>query len=140
VDAEGETHEKVIDVAGDAMNGATVDPDSCQPTGVGFGSLCAVWEDSEFDPNQPSFYYLRAIENPTCRWSTLQCQSAGVNPFAANCSEQAEAATARAHGRGAQGDVFGKCCLDPDEEPFYTPTIQERAWTSPIWVMPASES
>lgn len=140
VDAKGETHEKVIDVAGDARNGATVDPDSCQPTGVGFGSLCTVWEDPDFDPNQPSFYYLRAIENPTCRWSTLQCQSAGVNPFAENCSEQAEAATARTHERGAQGDVFGKCCLDPDEEPFYTPTIQERAWTSPIWVMPASES
>jgi hypothetical protein len=137
VDGRGETHERVIDVVGDAKNGASVDPDSCQPTGAGFGSLCTVWEDSDFDPSQPSFYYLRAIENPTCRWSTLQCQSAGVNPFAPNCSEQAEAATARAHERGAQGDVFGKCCLDPDEEPFYTPVIQERAWTSPIWVLPA---
>ena len=137
VDAEGVTQERVIDVAGDANNNASVDPNSCQPTGRGFGSLCTVWEDPEFDGRQPSFYYVRAIENPTCRWSTLQCQGAGVNPFAANCSEQAESATARAHERGAEGDVYGKCCLDPDEEPFYTPIIQERAWSSPIWVMPA---
>ena len=136
VDAQGQTHERVIDVAGDANNGASVEPNSCQPMGPGFGALCAVWEDPDFDPTQPSFYYARVVENPTCRWSTLQCQSAGVNPFAANCTEQAEVATSAAHERGAEGDVFRKCCLNPDEEPFYTPIIQERAWTSPIWYQP----
>ncbi len=35
--------------------------------------------------------------------------------------------------RGAEGDVYGKCCLREEEEPFYSPVIQERAWTSPIW-------
>jgi len=138
VDADGQTHERVIDVAGDANNGASVEANSCQPTGSGFGSLCAVWEDPDFDANQASFYYARVIENPTCRWSTFQCQSAGVNPFAANCEELAEVATAEARERGAEGDVFGKCCLDPEEEPFYTPVIQERAWTSPIWYTPAT--
>ena len=140
VDGSGQTHEQVVDVAGDANNGASVDPSSCQPTGIGFGALCAVWEDPDFDPAQPSFYYVRVLENPTCRWSTLQCQSAGVNPFAADCAAQADVATEAAQGRGAQGDVYGKCCLSPEEEPFYTPTLQERAWTSPIWYEPASSA
>ena len=136
VDAAGTTHERVYDVAGDPDNGASVDPQTCRPTGTGFGSLCAVWQDPEFDASRPAVYYVRVLENPTCRWSTLQCQAAGVNPFAPDCTQQAEAATAAAQGRGAQGDVYGKCCLDPASEPFYTPTIQERAWTSPIWFTP----
>ena len=137
VDAEGSTHERVHDVAGDAQNGASVDHETCAPTGRGAASLCTVWEDPEFDAATPAFYYVRVVENPTCRWSTLQCQAAGVNPFAANCQEQAAQQTAAAQARGAQGDVYGKCCIDPEKEPFYTPIIQERAWTSPIWVTPA---
>jgi hypothetical protein len=136
VDASGETHERVFDVAG-ADLGASVDPETCAPKGAGAARLCSVWRDPEFDGAQPAFYYVRVLENPTCRWSTLQCQAAGVNPFAASCTEQAQAATARAHERGAQGDVYGKCCLRDADEPFYSPVIQERAWTSPIWYEPS---
>ena len=134
VDAAGETHEAVVDVAGDGDNGAWVDEASCRPEGPGADSLCTVWQDPEFDPARPTFYYARVLENPTCRWSTLQCKAAGVDPFAADCSTQAEAATEAAHARGAQGDVFGKCCHGEADEPFVSPVIQERAWTSPIWV------
>jgi hypothetical protein len=35
--------------------------------------------------------------------------------------------------QGARGDVYGNCCKQAQEEPFYSPVIQERAWTSPIW-------
>ena len=133
VDAAGETHERVIDVAGDASNGADVDRATCQPTGEGAARLCTVWEDPDFDATQDAFYYVRVLENPTCRWSTLQCKAAGVDPFSPDCASQAAARTAEAQERGAQGDVYGKCCLDPAAEPFYTPIIQERAWTSPIW-------
>ena len=37
---------------------------------------------------------------------------------------------------GTFGDVYGKCCLTAEEEPFFSPVIQERAWTSPIWYTP----
>ena len=136
LDDSGNTREKVFDVAGSSDNRAGVDPESCAPTGSGHGNLCTVWRDPDYNPSQRAFYYVRVLENPSCRWSTLQCQAAGVNPFASNCREQAAARTAELQDQGAIGDVFGRCCLDPAEQPFYSPIIQERAWTSPIWVNP----
>jgi len=136
LDADGQTHEKVYDVAGTADNGAGVDPDSCRPTGTGHANLCTVWQDPDYNARQPAFYYVRVLENPSCRWSTLQCQADGVNPFAENCSEQAAKQNALRSDAGAIGDVYNNCCLDPSEQPFYAPTLQERAWTSPIWLTP----
>ncbi len=136
VDTTGATREQVYDVAGDSDNGAGVDPDSCASTGSGHRELCTVWRDPEFDAGQAAFYYVRVLENPTCRWSTRQCQAAGVNPFSPDCADQAAARTAVLQEQGARGDVFGRCCLDPAQQPFYTPVIQERAWTSPIWINP----
>lgn len=89
--------------------------------------ICNVWRDPEFDPTLRAFYYARVLENPTCRWSTVQCQAAGVNPFAENCEEQAAEATAKTHEPGGEGDVWGTCCLDAATEPFYSPGLQERA-------------
>jgi hypothetical protein len=136
LDANGDTHERVFEVAGKPGNGATVNPDTCEPRGAGFVDLCTVFQDPTFDPTEPAFYYARVLENPSCRWSTLQCQAAGVNPFSPECASQAEAATAEAQDSGAIGDVYGRCCLDEANEPFYSPTLQERAWTSPIWYRP----
>ena len=132
LDAAGQTRERVFDVAG-GPNDASVYPRTCQRVGSGARRLCAVWRDPEFDASQPAFYYARVLENPTCRWSTLQCQAAGVNPLAETCPADVASANARALELGADGDVYGKCCLDASEQPFYSPVIQERAWTSPIW-------
>ena len=129
VDASGATQERVVDVAGNAANGASVDPTTCTPTGSGAAELCAVWEDPDFDPSERAFYYARVLENPVCRWSTLVCKQNGVDPFAADCAAQAAAAPA----------AFADCCLAAgNADPFLSPTVQERAWTSPIWYRPES--
>jgi len=45
-------------------------------------------------------------------------------------------ATSALQDQGAIGEVFDKCCMDSAEQAFYSPVIQERAWTSPIWINP----
>lgn len=108
VDAQGRTHQAVHTVAGDSDNGASVDPDTCAVSGPGFRQLCSTWRDPDFDPAQAAVYYVRVLENPSCRWSTYDC-------LALAPAERPPA------------------CSDPDL-PWQ---IQERAWTSPIWYQPA---
>ena len=136
LDADGNTQERVFDIAGDADNGAWVDEDSCAPTGAGAAQLCSGWEDPDYTANQRAFYYVRVLENPSCRWSTRQCQAAGVNPFSSSCLTRAEAMNAKLNDEGAIGNVYDRCCLAAEHESFYSPVIQERAWTSPIWINP----
>ncbi len=129
VDAAGATHERVYDVAGDANNGAGVDPNTCARVGSGAAELCTVWKDPDFNRNERAFYYARLLENPTCRWSTLVCKELGVDPLDPNCEAQA----------AASGD-FENCCLDRENDAFAEPIIQERAWSSPIWYRPEAVS
>lgn len=111
---DGEPQERVHDVAcADGLavdeqnhrcpnNGATVDLATCATTpDKGAAELNAIWTDPNFDATQPAFYYVRALENPSCRWSTWDAIRAGVAPRA---------------------DIAA--------------TIQERAWSSPIWHNP----
>jgi hypothetical protein len=115
--ADGATHERVYDVAGSAEGGAGVDPSTCETFGGGARSLCSVWRDPDFAPDQSAFYYARVVENPTCRWSQLACVAAGVR-----CGDPST------HSEGFEG-----CCSEE-----HRPVIQERAWTSPIWYRPPS--
>ncbi len=111
---EGRLHQKTVDVVG-GPNEAKVDLRTCEPRGSGSHSLCAVWRDPEFDPDRRSVYYARVLENPSCRWSGWECLRL------------------RAEGTGLE--LPGACGL-PEERH----TIQERAWTSPIWYVPAHET
>jgi len=52
--------------------------------------------------------------------------------------ENPAAITVQMQDQGAMGDVYHNYCLDPAQQPFYSPTLQERAWTSPIWINPSS--
>jgi len=89
----GETFEVVNDVAcSDGLevdpatrrcpdNGAKVSLEDCSITSeTGDAELAAVWSDLDFDPSQRAFYYVRVLENPTCRWSTWDSLRAGVEP------------------------------------------------------------
>ena len=65
-----------------------------------------------------AFYYLRVIENPSCRWSQRMCAAAGVN-----CE------VPMTIGKG-----YEPCCSAQ-----HRPIIQERAWSSPIWYTPPQD-
>lgn len=113
---DGETFEVVHDVAcSDGLevdpetrrcpdNGARVDVSDCSISAdVGNAELRVRWSDPDFDPTARAFYYVRVLENPTCRWSTWDAIRAGVAP---------------------RSDLHQ--------------TLQERAWSSPIRIVPAS--
>jgi hypothetical protein len=126
VDAEGQTQERVFDVVPPTTPSATVDPVTCTSSAAGRADACTIWEDPTFVRGERAFYYLRVLENPTCRWSTLVCRSVGVDPLAPDCAAQAAVAD----------PAFADCCLGPANDPFMEPIVQERAWTSPIWYRP----
>lgn len=118
LDEAGEYHVRVFEAGGNPDNGASVDLDTCEPqagTG-GFPELCATWTDPAFDRALPAFYYARVIENPVCRWTTWQCKADGVD------CDRPETVT----------EGYESCCEDRVPK-----TIQERAWTSPIWYTPS---
>ena len=94
----------VIDGACDGDIGNTVDADAATYTNnIGQPILAAYWEDPEFDPAQPAFYYVRVLEIPTPRWTTFDRKFFGVDL--------------------------------PEGAPI---SIQDRAYTSPIWYTPTS--
>lgn len=114
LDGDGETHERIYDIAvsGDRKIGDdgraresvgnTVDIDKATFTNtIGNTTLAAVWKDPDFDPDQHAFYYVRVLEIPTPRWTTFDAAFFNIKR--------------------------------PDNVP---PTIQDRAYTSPIWYTP----
>jgi len=110
----GVAREAVFDVAGAEADGE-VDVATCAGTPAGARSLCRVWRDPDFDAKNAAFYYVRVLESPVCRWQQALCVSAGVD-----CSVPAS----------FEGG-YAACCDEAVPK-----TIQERAWTSPIWYRP----
>ncbi len=52
-------------------NGARVESDTCEVTaGAGDEELKVFWTDENFDPEYSAFYYIRVLQNPTCRWTS----------------------------------------------------------------------
>ncbi|MCM0610427.1 MAG: DUF3604 domain-containing protein [Ideonella sp. WA131b] len=89
----GEAKEKVFDVAcSDGLkvdpatnrcpgNGAAVDLSTCTPDRFkGDVELRTVWSDPGYNPKQRAFYYVRVLENPSCRWSTWDALRNGTPP------------------------------------------------------------
>jgi hypothetical protein len=114
LDAKGEVHEQVFDVAWSGARkpdpktgkvpsvGSTVDVANATWTNtIGAPELIAVWKDPGFDPAQRAFYYARVIEIPTPRWTAYDVKRFGNTPL-----------------------------------PGTRMTVTERGYTSPIWYTP----
>jgi hypothetical protein len=133
-DASGARHVKVFDAI--ARTSATVAKPSQSDCSVQTGGhperLCTVWRDPQFDAKQNAYYYARAFEIPSCRWSTQMCVGAGVQ-----CSALDPANGMFPASSGWQG-YEGCCSIDGAPGSFTGrnrfATIEERAWASPIWV------
>ncbi len=103
-------HQAIHEVARAPAEQSGVDLRTCTPTGSGADALCGVWTDPDFDRAQAAVYYARIVENPTCRWSTWACLSLPEVERPDGCTD-----------------------------PRVPRTLQERAWTSPIWFIPGAE-
>jgi hypothetical protein len=114
LDANGETHERIYDVAvSDGRKiesdgrcrtsvGNTVNiPDASYTNTIGDPLLSAYWIDPDFDPKQKAFYYVRVIEIPKPRWTAYDAKFFNIEM--------------------------------PEEVRM---TVQDRAYTSPVWYTP----
>ncbi|RDV25573.1 DUF3604 domain-containing protein [Alteromonas aestuariivivens] len=83
----GVSEEKIFDVAlsdgrtgGSVKVGNTVDLTTGKYTNtIGFPQLSVFWADPEFNPSQNAFYYVRALEIPTSRYSLLDAIELGID-------------------------------------------------------------
>jgi len=97
IDREGRKNTRVVTaVKSDVENGAT--------------ELCMRYKDPDYNRFDQAYYYMRAVEQPTPRWSRIQCEEVPVTERPADCANDAPVA------------------------------INEFAWTSPIWITPADIS
>lgn len=94
------------DVASEPV--ATLDLATCTPDGSGATELCVEWTDDDWQPGDEAIYYVRVLEQPTCRWSWRDCLSLPESERPEVCSD-----------------------------PTVSPQVQERAWTSPIRIRSA---
>jgi hypothetical protein len=90
LDASGKLHETVYDVAWSGERqpdangklpavGSTVDAaNATWSNSIGASELVGVWQDPDFDPAQPAFYYGRVLEIPTPRWTAYDVKRLGV--------------------------------------------------------------
>jgi len=106
-DSEGRFHQRVNDLVGKADDNSILDLDNCllEPATAGHSEICATWRDPEFASTSQAAYYVRVLENPSCRWSWRHCLAQPEGQRSAACSDE-----------------------------NVPKSIRERAWTSPIWV------
>ncbi len=114
LDADGNTHERIYDVA--VSGGREIDSEGvCStPVGstvdlnapgynnsIGAANLQTFWTDPHYDAKESAFYYVRVIEIPIPRWT-----------------------------------AYDKVRLGAEIPEGTAMVVQDRAYTSPIWVLP----
>lgn len=90
--------------------------DVATATNASSAAICSVWTDPKFDAQQHAVYYARVLEQPMPRWHARICNRERVE-----CT----------HAEDLPEDL--RACCDPS----WPRSIQERAWSSPIWYTPA---
>lgn len=90
-----------------ADGGANIVEDPPYDVPISSAGACVTWSDPSFDSSEYAFYYVRVLQVPTWRWSHYDCETDA--------------------GAGIAG-----CAPDGGLDV----SIQERAWTSPIWYTP----
>lgn len=117
IDAGGQTHEKIFNLAWSESDSRSLDAagnlsavantvnleTGKYENSVGSAEFSLTWQDPSFDASQNAFYYVRVLEIPTPRHSLLDSLALNIDP--------------------------------PSEAPA---TIQERAYSSPIWYTPSN--
>ncbi|MFK7912809.1 MAG: DUF3604 domain-containing protein, partial [Pseudomonadales bacterium] len=88
---DGQRRSEVIDIAGSKDRSAN--------------ALCSVYVDNDYDAQESAYYYLRALEVESPRWTQYDCERIAAAERPAVCTDGS-----------------------------YPDTIVEMAWTSPIWV------
>ena len=78
------TMDRKLDVKGDLPAvGNTVDVKKATYTNsIGEAELAVVWEDADFNASQRAVYYVRVLEIPTPRYSTMASAKLGQDPWA----------------------------------------------------------
>lgn len=65
-----------------AASSAKVDLSNCGiDQSVGAAELKTLWKDESFSADQNAFYYVRAIQNPTCRWTSYDSLRLSEKPL-----------------------------------------------------------
>jgi hypothetical protein len=92
VDKDGKEHEQIYNVAWSDMKARKLGKDGRIPSvgdtvdianaswedTIGSSELTGVWTDPDFDASQRAFYYVRAIEIPTPRWTAYDAKRFGI--------------------------------------------------------------
>ena len=107
----GATNEEIVVHTINAAVTQPVNLQTCEVPDHGVARICSTWQDSDYSPNDNAAYYARVREVPSCRWTGWQCRNI-------DCS-------------ATVSDEYASCC-----DPTVARTLQERAWSSPIWVGP----
>lgn len=104
IDSVGNSHVTVTTVVGITSDDNEIDKSESHEEG--YSALCGVYTDTEFNPRESAYYYLRVVEVPTPRWSYYDCQTLPA---------------------AERPEICGDANLWQ---------IQEMAWSSPIWYSP----
>jgi len=92
LDANGQMHERIYDVAVSDGREIGADGRARQPVGntvdiatatytntIGDAVMAAHWVDPDFGADEPAFYYVRVLEIPSPRWTTYDHAFFGVD-------------------------------------------------------------